>query len=66
MKNLIVYYSYGGNTEQVAKIIQSQIGGELCPIHTVKPYTGSYDEVVDRGQREVEKGLSAGNCISRH
>ena len=56
MKNLIVYYSYGGNTEQVAKIIQSQIGGELCPIHTVKPYTGSYDEVVDQGQREVEKG----------
>ena len=38
MKNLIVYYSYGGNTEQVAKIILSQIGGELCPIHTVKPY----------------------------
>ena len=31
-------------------------GAELAEIDTVQPYTGSYDEVVDQGQREVNAG----------
>ncbi len=56
-KMLIVYYSWSnGNTERIAKMLQQEAGGDLIKIDTVVPYTGSYDEVVDQGQREVERG----------
>lgn len=56
MKTLILYYSYGGNTRKIAQMIQQQIGGDLAEIETVKPYTGSYNSVVDQGQKEVQSG----------
>ena len=56
MKSLIVYYSYGGNTKRIAEMIHKEIGGDIFRIETVKPYTGSYDAVVDQGQREVNAG----------
>ena len=43
---LIVYYSYGGNTEKVAKMIHEKTGFELLKLNPQKPYTGSYDQVV--------------------
>lgn len=56
-KLLIVYYSWAnGNTERVAKKLQSIAGGELLRIDTAVPYSGSYDDVVEQGQREVEHG----------
>lgn len=57
MKSLIVYYSYGGNTKRIAEMIHKQIGGDIFRIETVKPYTGSYNDVVDQGQREVNTGF---------
>ena len=54
MKSLIVYYSYGGNTRRIAKLIQESTGAALAEIHTVRPYTGSYMDVVEQGQREVD------------
>lgn len=57
MKTLIIYYSYGGNTRRIAELIQKSIGGDLAELRTVKPYTGSYMEVVDQGQEEVNKGF---------
>ena len=56
-KLLIVYYSWSnGNTEQIAKKLQSVAGGDLLKIDTAVPYSGSYDDVVDQGQREVNQG----------
>lgn len=56
-KLLIVYYSWSnGNTERIAKKLQSVAGGELLRIDTAVPYSGSYNDVVDQGQREVERG----------
>jgi len=56
-KLLIVYYSWSnGNTERIAKKLQSVAGGDLLKIDTTVPYSGSYDEVVEQGQREVERG----------
>lgn len=57
MKSIIVYYSYGGNTRRVAEHISKLLGSDLVEIQTVKPYIGSYDEVVNQGQREVERGF---------
>lgn len=57
-KLLIVYYSWSnGNTERVAKELQSIAGGDILRIDTAVPYSGSYNDVVDQGQREVEQGF---------
>lgn len=56
MKTLILFYSYGGNTRKIAEMIQQETGGDLVQIETVKPYTGSYDSVVNQGQVEVNRG----------
>lgn len=56
-KLLIVYYSWSnGNTERIAKKLQSVAGGDLLKIETAVPYSGSYNDVVDQGQREVTQG----------
>lgn len=57
MKKLTVYYSYGGNTKSIAEKIHKQVGGAIVSIQTAFPYTGSYDEIVDQGQKEIENGF---------
>lgn len=57
MKCIVLYYSYGGNTRSVAKKIADAIGADLAEIETVIPYTGSYDQVVEQGQQEVNCGF---------
>lgn len=57
MKALILYYSYGGNTRRVAEMIQKETGGDIAEIKTVKPYTGSYNDVVAQGKREIDSGF---------
>ena len=57
-KLLIVYYSWScGNTERIAKALQSVAGGDLVKLDTAVPYAGSYNDVVDQGQREVNAGF---------
>ncbi len=56
MNAIVIYYSYGGNTRRVAERIGRALQADLAEIRTVKPYTGSYNEVVDQGQREVNSG----------
>ena len=56
-KMLIAYYSVSnGNTRRIAEQIQKATGADLVQIETVKPYTGSYNQIVDQGQREVNRG----------
>lgn len=57
MKTLILFYSYGGNTRKIAEMIQQEIGGDLFEIETVKPYVGSYNDVINQGQKEIECGF---------
>ncbi len=57
MKKLILYYSYGGNTRKIAKLIQNEIGADIAEIETVIQYTGAYDDVVEQGQQEVNSGF---------
>lgn len=54
---LIVYYSVSnGNTRRIAEQLQRETGADIAEIETVKPYTGSYQEIVDQGQEEVNSG----------
>lgn len=55
MKTLIVYYSYSGHTQMIAKQIQSAIGGDIIEIQTVKDYPKDYDRVVEIAKVEVYK-----------
>ena len=57
MKAIVIYYSYGGNTRRVAEKIGEAVGADLAEVKTVRPYTGSYDDVVDQGRREVDSGF---------
>ncbi len=46
MKNLIVYYSYTGNTEKIAKMIQEKTGGTVLCLEPKQPFSTDYDQVV--------------------
>lgn len=56
-KVLVVYYSWSnGNTKTIAEALAKATQGDLARIDTVTPYKGSYNDVVDQGQREVNEG----------
>ena len=56
MKILIVYYSYShGNTKKIAEALRKATGADIERIETVKKY-GPYEETVEVGQAEVQRG----------
>ena len=56
MKPLVVYYSQArGNTKRIADMIVEETEFDSAGIDTVVPYTGTYEEIVDRGQDEAER-----------
>jgi flavodoxin len=58
MKKLVIFYSQAnGNTKRIAEMISEKTGADIAAIDTVTPYTGSYDEIVNQGQEEVNRGF---------
>lgn len=56
-KMLIIYYSWSnGNTKRIAEMLQEETKADIAVIDTAKPYEGSYDDVVNQGQDEVNRG----------
>ena len=53
---LIAYFSWSGNTEQVAQLIQEATGGDLFEIVPASPYTDDYDELLDIARQEQSDG----------
>ena len=51
-KSLVVYFSWSGNTEHVAKSIQTQTDSDIFEIVPTIPYSDDYDTVVDLAQEE--------------
>lgn len=51
-KSLVVYFSWSGNTENVANSIQSQTNSDIFEIVPATPYSDDYDTVVDLAQDE--------------
>ena len=51
-ESLVVYFSWSGNTENVAKSIQSQTDSDIFEIVPATPYSDDYDAVVDLAQAE--------------
>lgn len=49
---LIAYFSWSGNTEQMAQMIQAETGGDLFEIEPAVPYTEDYNTLLDVAQQE--------------
>lgn len=52
MNKLIVYFSYTGHTESIAKRIQEKLKCDILEIKTVIPYSKDYDTVVNDEQNK--------------
>ena len=55
-KTLVLYYSETGTTKTVAQEIQKQLNADMESIEAVKPYSGNFQETMQRGQREMQSG----------
>lgn len=56
-KMAVIYYSWSnGNTKRIAEMLE-KAGADIAEIDTVLPYEGSYDDVVNQGQEEVNSGF---------
>lgn len=54
---LIAYFSWSGNTKQLAEMIQEQIGGELFEIAPETPYTDDINELSGIALREQRDNI---------
>lgn len=57
MKAIVIYYSYSGNTKNIALHIAEALNADTAVIDTVKAYEGDYDAVVEQGHDEIRKGF---------
>lgn len=56
-KTIVLYYSQSlGNTKNIAEHIADLKSYDIEAIDTKNPYTGSYDEIMEQGKEEVERG----------
>ena len=54
MKTLVVYYSYGHHTRDVAEKMKNILSCDTAEIIPVKPYTGVYQKLVDATENNRE------------
>lgn len=55
-KELVAYFSWSGNTENVANSIAAQTGTDIFKIVPAEPYTNDYDELLDIATKEKQDG----------
>lgn len=53
-KALVLYYSETGSTKTVAEELQKQLGADIESIEAVNPYSGNFQETMQRAQRDKE------------
>lgn len=56
MKALVLYYSYGGNTDRIARYIRESLNCDIAEIQTATPYSENYNTVVEQGKQEINSG----------
>ena len=56
-KSLVLYFSWGGTTEKMAKMISSSTGGELFKIEPTEAYPTSYGPCTKVVKDELDKGI---------
>lgn len=56
-KILVTYFSYSGNTAEMATQIKNATGGDIFVIQPVKSYPAEYQAVTEQAKREINSGL---------
>ncbi len=56
-KDLIVYYTWSGNTGKIAGTIHQKTGGNLFEIEPVKPYSSNYSDCTRQARDEIKNGI---------
>lgn len=51
-KILVAYFSWSGNTREIASQIHGRVGGDIFEIRTEKPYPADYRACTEAAQRE--------------
>ena len=57
-KFLVLYYSQTGTTKAVAEEIRAQTGADICAFDVDLPYTGNFDQTIQRCLGEREQGVT--------
>lgn len=52
---LVAYFSWSGNTEKMAEMIQAETGADVFEISPASPYTDDYDALLDQAQQEQSR-----------
>ena len=55
-KILVAYFSWSGNTRDIANQIQKVTGGDIFEIQEVDSYSKNYNEVLARAKQEIRSG----------
>lgn len=55
-KTLVAYFSWSGNTRQMAEAIAQETGGDLFEISTATPYPDDYNTLLEIAQQEQSDG----------
>ncbi len=56
-KILVAYYSYSGNTKEVAEAIHQKVGGDIFEIRTEGTYPDEYRPMTEQAKKEIEEGF---------
>ena len=56
-KILVAYYSYSGNTEEVAEAIHEQVGGDIFEIKAAGTYPEEYQAMTQQAKEEIQNGF---------
>ncbi|MDR1498975.1 MAG: hypothetical protein LBS34_01660 [Rickettsiales bacterium] len=57
-KILVVYYSWGGNTKDLATKIQKKTGGDIFELIQENPYPSTYDETIKVAKSDVDSDFT--------
>ncbi|HEY8541015.1 MAG TPA: flavodoxin, partial [Pseudothermotoga sp.] len=54
MKSLVVYYSWSGNTQKIARLIQELTDGDIVELIPETPYPSSYNATLEQAKKEIQ------------
>ncbi len=56
MKSLVLYYSQTGTIKKVGEEFARQLGADIASYDVTVPYTGTFEEAIERCQKEMAEG----------
>lgn len=55
-ETLVIFYSWSGNTRDIAGRIHQKVGGDLVELELARPYSSNYNSCLDEAKRDMEQG----------